>query len=264
MIVDALMQFEDVAEIQVLALRALCVLCRYPQKYGNPRNDMAVETVLDHGGEELCQTARSRFSAIYEASSQDTKKTKGASADASGLIKDTPAEEVVYWARYLAKMLRRGRRARSRREAHRSGPLRERGDSYDVGAGDYAQQAVLSPMASPTHRSSFSEDKEMDTAPLQNDAWEEALAFSIATDRSVAGNTSSREDPKEDTRVMVDSASPAPAGPVSNDPIASTPAVLRKASISAFTCPITQAIMSDPHSTADGMTYEKTAIEKWL
>ena len=46
MIVDALMQFEDDADIQVLALRALCVLCRYSQKGGNPRNDMAVETVM--------------------------------------------------------------------------------------------------------------------------------------------------------------------------------------------------------------------------
>ena len=117
MIVDALMQFEDVADIQVLALRALCVLCRYSQKEGNPRNDMAVETVLDHGGEELCQAARSRFTAIHhKASALSVKNTGGTHAGAgAGLIKETPAEEVVYWARYLAKMLRRGRRARARR-----------------------------------------------------------------------------------------------------------------------------------------------------
>ena len=33
---------------------------------------------------------------------------------------------------------------------------------------------------------------------------------------------------------------------------------------SAFYCPITQELMRDPVVTADGQTYEREAIEKWL
>ena len=33
---------------------------------------------------------------------------------------------------------------------------------------------------------------------------------------------------------------------------------------SHFLCPITQALMEEPVVTADGHTYEKTAIEAWL
>ena len=33
---------------------------------------------------------------------------------------------------------------------------------------------------------------------------------------------------------------------------------------SAFACPITHELMRDPVVTADGMTYERTAIERWL
>ena len=32
----------------------------------------------------------------------------------------------------------------------------------------------------------------------------------------------------------------------------------------AYVCPITTEIMTDPVSTADGFTYERTAISEWL
>ena len=32
----------------------------------------------------------------------------------------------------------------------------------------------------------------------------------------------------------------------------------------SFVCPITQEVMRDPVSTADGHTYERDAIERWL
>eukprot|EP00961_Rhodomonas_salina_P226412 3061166-Rhodomonas_salina.1 len=34
--------------------------------------------------------------------------------------------------------------------------------------------------------------------------------------------------------------------------------------LSAFVCPITDDVMSDPVIAADGLTYEREGIERWL
>ena len=39
---------------------------------------------------------------------------------------------------------------------------------------------------------------------------------------------------------------------------------LRPAVPPQYLCPITQAVMQDPVTTADGHTYERSAIERWL
>ena len=61
---------------------------------------------------------------------------------------------------------------------------------------------------------------------------------------------------------------PPPPAPVAavppRDPQQSSKEMLEEDVDAAFVCPITNDVMSDPVITADGMTYERRAIEAWF
>jgi hypothetical protein len=128
---------------------------------------------------------------------------------------------------------------------------------------------------------------------LENDAWEEILAMSVATDRTTSSytsilnhehnnnddaSTSSSEQQQQQQASLESTATAAAAATTTTTTTTTTYSDTtstdtsttarrvkkKKSTISAFTCPITCRIFDDPVTTADGMTYERTAIERWL
>jgi hypothetical protein len=202
---------------------------------------------------ELCQTALYNFEIKKEKTVDDHDKEK---------------REISKWAsRLLGRMndfVAREQSQKEKKEGSKDGAGDEECNNHEEGA----------------------------SSVLENDAWEEILAMSVATDRTTSSytsilnhehnnnddaSTSSSEQQQQQQASLESTATAAAAATTtttttttysdttSTDTSTTARRVKKKKStISAFTCPITCRIFDDPVTTADGMTYERTAIERWL